>query len=126
MSTETKKDSTVINIGPRESRKRRVMGIVALVATAGLAFTLVALHAPRALRLTVFFPAWMAALGFFQAREKTCIALAARGMCNLDDGEQTLDDENAATELRAQARRINRRAIITAAVVTLVAVAFPE
>jgi hypothetical protein len=47
------------------------MGTVALVAGAGLALALVATDAPRALRLLIFFPIWLAALGLFQAREKT-------------------------------------------------------
>jgi hypothetical protein len=64
-------ESEAINIGPRERRKRRVMGIVALAAGAGLAFALVAIDAPRWSRLAVFFPVWIAALGLFQAREKT-------------------------------------------------------
>ncbi len=61
----------VSNIGPRERRKRRLMGIAALLAGAGLAFALVATDAPRWARLFVFLPVWLAALGLFQAREKT-------------------------------------------------------
>ncbi len=60
-----------INIGPRERIKRRVLGIVSLMVGAGLAFALVAYHAPVFVRLLVFFPLWMAGLGLFQAREKT-------------------------------------------------------
>jgi hypothetical protein len=63
--------SSVINIGPREVRKRRLMGIVALTVGVGLAFGLIVFEAPRLLRLVIFFPVWMAGLGFFQAREKT-------------------------------------------------------
>jgi hypothetical protein len=64
-------ESIASNLGPREQRKRRVLGTVALVAGAGLAFALVAMEAPRALRLFVFFPIWIAAYGLIQAREKT-------------------------------------------------------
>jgi hypothetical protein len=119
-------ESSVINIGPRESRKRRVMGIAGLAAGALLAFALVALDAPRLSRLFVFFPIWLAALGLFQAREKTCIALAARGTRNMDEGEEAIEDDRLAAELRQVARRINRRALMTAMIVTLVALAFPE
>ncbi|MGA9996508.1 MAG: hypothetical protein WBP93_13915 [Pyrinomonadaceae bacterium] len=114
------------NIGPREQRKRRVMGIVALAAGAALVFVLVAWNEPRWLRLFVFFPIWIAALGFFQAKEKTCIALAARGVCNMDQGEENIEDEQVAAELRARARRINRRSLMAAIVVTMVALAFPQ
>lgn len=117
--------SGVANIGPRERSKRRLLGIVALTVGVAAAFVMVVFDAPRLLRLVVFFPIWIAGLGLLQSRERTCIALAARGVCNMDAGEEPLRDERAAEELRAKARRINRRALVTAAAATLVAVAFP-
>lgn len=114
------------NIGPGETRKRRVMGIAALAAGAALAFGLVAAGAPWWSRAAVFLPVWLAALGLLQARERTCVALAARGVCNMDSGELPIEDETAARELRDKARRINRRAMLVAALVTLVALAFPS
>ena len=59
------------NIGPRERRKRRLLGIVSLTVAVGAAFVLVSFGAPRWSRLVVFFPLWMAGLGLLQAREKT-------------------------------------------------------
>ncbi|HMF57583.1 MAG TPA: hypothetical protein VK619_14670 [Pyrinomonadaceae bacterium] len=115
-----------INIGPREQRKRSVMGFAALMAGVCLAFALVVMNAPRWSRVSLFFPIWIAALGLFQAREKTCIAMAARGMRNMDEGEETVEDRDEAEGLRMNARRINMRAFVIAIVVTLVALAFPE
>ena len=114
-----------INIGPDERRKRRLMGVAALAAGAALAFALVAFGAPWWSRAVVFFPVWIAALGLLQAREQTCVALAARGLRNMDDGEVPVEDEGIARELREKARHINRRAMLVAAIVTLVALAFP-
>jgi hypothetical protein len=119
-------ETPAINIGPREVRKRRLMGIIALAAGVGLAFLSVVMETPRWSRLIVFFPIWIAGLGLFQAREKTCIALAARGTCNMDAGEENISDQQLVKQLRGKARQINRRAIITAAVVTMVALAFPS
>ena len=113
------------NIGPREQRKRRLLGIVSLTVGVGVAFVLVVYGAPRWSRLIVFFPVWMAGLGLLQARDKTCIALAARGTCNMDSGEVSLEDEALIGQLRAIASRINRRALYTAALITLVTLAFP-
>jgi hypothetical protein len=117
--------SEAFNIGPRERRKRRLLGIVALTVGVGLAFVLIVMDAPRWSRAIIFFPLWMAGLGLMQAREKTCIALAARGMRNMDAGEEKIGDEELIEQLRVKARRINRRALITAVGVTLVALAFP-
>jgi hypothetical protein len=64
-------ETSAVNIGPREIRKRRIMGIVAMTVGVALAFALVVFQAPRLLRLLVFFPIWIAGLGLFQAREKT-------------------------------------------------------
>ncbi len=59
------------NIGPREQRKRRLLGVVALSVGVGIAFLLIVLDAPRPLRIIIFFPVWLAGLGLLQAREKT-------------------------------------------------------
>jgi hypothetical protein len=125
MSRDSGSTEITGNIGPKEIRKRRILGFAALSAGALLAFALFALNAPRPLRLFVFFPIWLAGLGLFQAREKTCIALAARGVCNMDSGETEIMDKRTRKALREKARQINRRALMTAAIVTLVALAFP-
>ena len=116
---------TVANIGSREQRKRRLMGIVALTVGVATAFVLVIFEAPRLSRAVVFFPVWLAGLGLLQARERTCIALAARGTCNMDAGEEKLTDDNLIEQLRGKSRVIHRRALVTAVAITLVTLAFP-
>jgi hypothetical protein len=118
-------DRLEINIGPREQFKRRLMGRVALIAGVALTVVLIGYGAPRLLRLVIFFPLWMAALGFFQARDKTCIALAARGTCNMDAGEREIDDPVLRAKLREKARRIHLRALVMAVALTLLILAFP-
>ncbi len=63
--------SDAANIGPRERRKRRLLGVVALTVGVGIAFALIVLDAPRLSRIIIFFPVWLAGLGLLQAREKT-------------------------------------------------------
>jgi hypothetical protein len=117
--------SDAFNIGPREQRKRRLLGIVALVVGVAAAFVLVIFSAPRAARLIIFFPIWIAGLGLLQAREKTCISLAARETRNLDQGEERIDDQHLNEQLRRKSQSIHRQSLITAIVITLVTLLFP-
>ena len=59
------------NIGPRERRRRLVVGIAMFVIVGLVAALLVVNGAPRAWRLFVLFPAWVGSIGVFQAKEKT-------------------------------------------------------
>jgi len=51
--------------------------------------------------------------------------MAARGTRNMDTGEEKIEDKSVASQLRLQARRIHRRALIIALLLTLITVAFP-
>jgi hypothetical protein len=51
--------------------------------------------------------------------------MAARGTRNMDAGEEKIEDENLIARLRDKARRIHLRALVTAAVITLLTLAFP-
>ncbi len=57
------------NLGPGERRKRLAFGAVALAGAAGLAFAGVTNTVFQRIVLFVLF--WIAALGLFQAKEKT-------------------------------------------------------
>jgi hypothetical protein len=59
------------NIGPRGQRQRLRLAVIGLAATAVVASLLFAFSAPPVWRLTCLPPLWMAALGYFQARDKT-------------------------------------------------------
>jgi hypothetical protein len=118
--------SEVANIGPRERRKRRLLGIVSLSVAVAVAFVLVVFGAPRWLRVFVFFPLWMAGLGLLQAREQTCIALAARGVCNMDAGEESVTDSALASRLRDKAAAVHKRSLMVATAITVVVLLFPD
>jgi hypothetical protein len=105
------------NIGPRERRRRLVGGVVFLVIAACVAGCLVWFEAPRSWRLLVFLPAWAAALGIFQVTAKTCVALAARGLRNMDAGDEQITSPDELERVRAQSRRVHTRAALSAAVV---------
>jgi len=61
----------VANIGTNERRKRLVVGIGALAVGLGLAVGLVRIDAPALWRLPLFALFFVAAVGFFQSRDKT-------------------------------------------------------
>jgi hypothetical protein len=62
---------TLVNIGPRERRKRLVFGVVTLALGLGLAGGLLGSGAARGWRLSAFIPFWIGALGILQARAGT-------------------------------------------------------
>lgn len=59
------------NIGPRQRRRRLVVGVVALLAAAALLAWLVLSGASRGWRLLIAIPVWLGALGVLQHRDKT-------------------------------------------------------
>lgn len=109
----------VPNIGPAQRRRRAVVGVVFAAITVAVATPLIAYDAARPLRLVVAIPSVIAALGFFQARAQTCVALAARGLRNMDDGDRPMDDEAQLRAVQAQSRRVYLEALIATLVVTV-------
>jgi hypothetical protein len=105
------------NIGPRERRRRLVGGIALLLVAACVGASLVWFGAPRPWRLLVFLPAWAGALGVFQVTAKTCVALAARGLRNMDEGDAEITDPSELEQVRAQSRQVHIRAALSAAVI---------
>ena len=61
----------IANIGAGGRRKRLIFGLVALGVGAVIAVLLVAIGAPRIWRLPLILVFYVAALGIFQARDKT-------------------------------------------------------
>jgi hypothetical protein len=63
--------------------------------------------------------------GVFQARARTCVALAAQGVRNMDAGPQAIEDEAELDAVRAEARRVMVRSAIATAVATALALLLP-
>ena len=112
------------NIGAAELRKRRIVGVVGLAVCALGSVVLIADGAPRLWRVILFLPWWTACLGIFQARSRVCVALAARGLRNLD-GKQEPQPLAELEAVRREARRVHLRSLLTAALLTLLTVAWP-
>jgi hypothetical protein len=110
------------NIGRLGQRRRRRAGVVSLVL-AVIVFAVLAMNGMgRWWHLALFPFLWVGALGFIQARARTCVALAARGTCELDDGSAAPLDEATAARMKVQARGVMVRSTVLAAAVTALAV----
>lgn len=72
----------VCNIGPEERAKRRQAGYIGLAVLLVLWVLLVYFHVPRLWRLVLFFPAFMSAIGFIQARLMFCVHFGLSGLFN--------------------------------------------
>jgi hypothetical protein len=64
-------ENCIANISPRERQKRLWFGIQQFVTTIVILVILIALGADRLWRLPLLFMFWAAAVGYFQARDKT-------------------------------------------------------
>ena len=113
------------NIGPHERARRILIGVSSLTVGVLLGALLIALSIARPWRVLIFAPVWVGALGIFQAQEKTCVALVARGQRNMDAGVETVSDPVVLEQLKRQARKVYLRSLLVAAVVTAAAVAAP-
>ncbi len=60
-----------MNIGPREERKRLILGVATLAVSVGITIGLIYSGVDRWWRLGLFLPFWFGALGIFQALEAT-------------------------------------------------------
>ena len=116
----------VANIGPRGRRQRLQNGIVWLAISTGAAGALALAGLPRWLRLGLFGPFALGAIGIFQAYEQTCVGLAARGARDMDAGHEQIDDPLALRQINRQARKVFAESIIGAALLTALALALPR
>jgi hypothetical protein len=121
-------DSTVCvaNIGPRGRQQRLRVGMIWLTIGSGAASVLALVGVPRWLRLGLFGPFAFGAINVFQAYEQTCVALAARGTRDLDSGQEQVDDPAAMRQIKRQARKVFAEGILSAALLTALALALPR
>jgi hypothetical protein len=110
----------VANIGAGGARRRRIGGVVWVVVTVLVFGVLLATHQSKAMRLVVFVPAFLAALGFFQARAMTCVFLCVVGARERDAGDAKLSAEERAAVWR-QSAGVALRSLLAAALAAAVA-----
>lgn len=113
----------VCNIGSREIMRRRAVGIAALVFAAISGYTLLmADDVNRAARWGIFFPLFIAAIGFIQAQSKFCLAYGLAGTFNfgkIGDMERVFDAESKKSD-RRKALTILIQSALIAGIVTAI------
>lgn len=107
------------NIGPTGIRRRLMSGIFFLVVSGAILAALVTLHAPRGSRALLVLPLFLATLGFFQARAKTCVVLTIAGKREWETGQEITDPERVM--LHRQMVGVLMRSAVAAIVATALA-----
>lgn len=110
--------NSVSNIGPRESQNRIIIGLLMAVIAIGLIVLLFVLNWSSLWGVLVFFPLTGAFLGFLQAKNKTCIAMAAKSQHSLDSGVEKIEDEVLISKLKEQGNMIVTHSVLYAVVLT--------
>jgi hypothetical protein len=114
--------SRFANIGPAERRKRHRSGVVAILLGVVVVVISWRLGLPLAVRAASGLLFFMGFVGVFQARAQTCVALASRGVRDMDRGPEPIEDSGEVAALRAEGRRVLVRSLVAALLVTAVAV----
>ena len=97
------------NISKEEEARRLASGWIGVAITVVLAAVLWFLGAPAVWRLTLFFPAALAASGFLQASMHFCAGYGMKGVFNVgaEVGKtQAVEQAEFASQDRAKARQI--------------------
>jgi hypothetical protein len=108
------------NIGGAGRRMRALIGGAVLLGTLFALGMLVSAGAPVPVRIGLFPGFLIGALGLVQARAGVCVALAARGLEEHDEGPHPITDAYTRATVRTAARSVWWRAGGAALVATAV------
>ncbi len=115
------------NIGKGEIRRRQSVALVGLFLVFFSASTILGTEQSRSVRLSIFLPAMIFAVGFIQARKKFCLAYGLAGTFNfgkLGSITKVQSEADKKTD-RKTAINIFVQSALLAAAITLVFFALP-
>lgn len=101
------------------------MGIWMLSLGSLLAVASVVLDVGAPVRLLVAPVFLMGFLGVLQSRERTCVALAATGQCDLGAGAERIEDPEQRRAVTAKALAVLAKSVVATSLVTLVVALLP-
>lgn len=113
------------NLMPGGRQLRLMIGGLLAAFSFCLLVLLLGLQVNRVWRLFLMLPLWGTALCFFQARARTCVFLAARGLRETAAGTEAVGDAQETLQLERQARRVHLQALAVAAGGTVLAMLVP-
>lgn len=115
------------NIGKGEVRRRQLVALVGLFFSISTLLTFNTVDAPTEIRLGIFFPLMVAAVGFVQSRSKFCLAYGFAGTFNvgkMGDIKRVASKEDRAAD-RKTALVILGKSFLLAALATTVVLVLP-
>jgi hypothetical protein len=115
------------NIGKGEIRKRQLVAVIGLLFSVSTLLTFNTVDAPAVIRLGIFFPLFVAAIGFVQSRSKFCLAYGFAGTFNMGkmgDIKRVASKEDRAAD-RKTALVILGKSFLLAALATAVVLVLP-
>lgn len=114
----------VCNINHAEIAYRKKAGYFGLVAFVAVFIFLLILNLNSWFRIILFLPAFIAACGYFQAKNKFCAAYGSSGRQNAQEGEseaKTVSDKTALLRDKIKSRSIYLQSALVAMAITLLA-----
>ncbi len=111
----------IANINSEGRRKRLRFGVTQFIFALVLLAILIAIGADRLWRLPLLLVFWGATIGYFQWRDKTCVAFARQGTFQLNGEIEKMDDAAQLAQVRRQARRLMLKSFLVAVLLTLLA-----
>lgn len=115
----------IANINAKGRRRRLNFAIMGFNFGFAMLVLLMMAGVDHRWRLGLFFVFAGAATSYFEWRDKTCVALAAQNIQEVDDGYARINDKAINSQIRRQAIRLQIKAILLGAALTLIAILLP-
>lgn len=115
------KNAHIANISKIEQDKRFKFGVVMFVLGVVAFILLVIFDVERVWRLSLFLLFVNAGYGYFQAQDETWVALAQRGLRQISDKVEKIEDTAEISQVKQQAFVVTLKSVAFAAILTLAA-----